>query len=583
MMSRVLKNKIWIIILVIQAFVVVLGFGMLRNVEKNLKEETYSKDVVVIGEGRQQWAPESALSLKRGSYEIDILYTTENETTCQAFMQTSYGDDYGDTVVLLKEANKKTFDMMLYRNVTEFYLVSSEATLNVDKIVVRETAQWSHMLYTLCILFMMLVDLFIWQKQHQSWENLTIEKKNAFVAVMTIGMLSSLPLFTNYLLNGADLSFHLMRIEGIAEGLRNGDFPVKMQPLWINDYGYPVSVMYGDLLLYVPALLRLAGFTLQTAYKVYLIGINVLTAFTSYQCGKKLSGNYKIGIVLSLLYTLSGYRLTNEIQRAAIGEVTAMVFMPIVFLGLWQLFSTEEKEKDRQSAMLLIIGYTGILESHLLSFAMVIWFSLFYCLVNGKKFIKRLRLLLVTAVVTIGVNLYYLVPMLDYMRREDMHVFHTQDIGMQSRGLFFPQLFQMFAVVTSKSFGYMAPVFYGIGDELIMSAGFPFAIVIGLYVWEHLAYKKKIVEEYGVGERKDARRILWMVLLSAWMSLYVFPWSILEENSQFGTILAPYQFPMRFTVAVMTFGLMLGAYALKYLKTVWGGIIAKVLSSVFVW
>ena len=58
-----------------------------------------------------------------------------------------------------------------------------------------------------------------------------------------------------------------------------------------------------------------------------------------------MSGNYRIGIVMSLLYTLSGYRLTNAIYRAAVGELTAIAFIPLVFLGLWQLFQEDDKTK----------------------------------------------------------------------------------------------------------------------------------------------------------------------------------------------------------------------------------------------
>ena len=302
------------------------------------------------------------------------------------------------------------------------------------------------MMYTLLVLIVASIDLFLWQKQHKKWKNLSNEKKTVCLAVLFIGIVASIPLFTDYLISGVDMNFHLMRIEGLAEGLRNGDFPVRMQPLWINDYGYPVSIMYGDLLLYIPAAFRLAGFTLQTVYKLYIVGINILTAYTSYKCGKKVSGNYRIGIVMSLLYTLSGYRLTNAIYRAAVGELTAIAFIPLVFLGLWQLFQEDDKTKWYQSGVLLVIGYTGILESHLLSFEMVILFSALYCLVNGRNFWRRLKMLFQTALFTIGVNLFFLVPMLDYMLTQDMQVLNGSTVDMQDYGLFFPQLSQMFRI-----------------------------------------------------------------------------------------------------------------------------------------
>lgn len=405
-----------------------------------MKENYYEGSAVPVYIEKQTEVPENAISLSYGSWEIELTYETENETNCTSYMQTAHGEDYGDTVVLLKEANEKKFDLMLYGNVTEFYIVSNEPTLNVHSITVRETNQWNRMMYTLLVLIVASIDLFLWQKQHKKWKNLSNEKKTVCLAVLFIGIVASIPLFTDYLISGVDMNFHLMRIEGLAEGLRNGDFPVRMQPLWINDYGYPVSIMYGDLLLYIPAAFRLAGFTLQTVYKLYIVGINILTAYTSYKCGKKVSGNYRIGIVMSLLYTLSGYRLTNAIYRAAVGELTAIAFIPLVFLGLWQLFQEDDKTKWYQSGVLLVIGYTGILESHLLSFEMVILFSALYCLVNGRNFWRRLKMLFQTALFTIGVNLFFLVPMLDYMLTQDMQVLNGSTVDMQDYGLFFHNL-----------------------------------------------------------------------------------------------------------------------------------------------
>ena len=65
--------------------------------------------------------------------------------------------------------------------------------------------------------------------------------------------------------NGADWSFHLSRIEGIANGLREGQFPVRVYSMAKDGYGYAPSLFYGELLLYFPAVLRLLGMSVQGA------------------------------------------------------------------------------------------------------------------------------------------------------------------------------------------------------------------------------------------------------------------------------------------------------------------------------
>ncbi len=556
--------------MITELIVLFWGAGMLHYAGSNLKENYYEGSAVPVYIEKQTGVPENAISLSYGSWEIELTYETENETNCTSYMQTAHGEDYGDTVVLLKEANEKKFDLMLYGNVTEFYIVSNEPTLNVHSITVRETNQWNRMMYTLLVLIVASIDLFLWQKQHKKWKNLSNEKKTVCLAVLFIGIVASIPLFTDYLISGVDMNFHLMRIEGLAEGLRNGDFPVRMQPLWINDYGYPVSIMYGDLLLYIPAAFRLAGFTLQTVYKLYIVGINILTAYTSYKCGKKVSGNYRIGIVMSLLYTLSGYRLTNAIYRAAVGELTAIAFIPLVFLGLWQLFQEDDKTKWYQSGVLLVIGYTGILESHLLSFEMVILFSALYCLVNGRNFWRRLKMLFQTALFTIGVNLFFLVPMLDYMLTQDMQVLNGSTVAMQDYGLFFPQLSQMFTFATNGSqLGILGPTSYGIGNEVLMGMGLPLAIIVCLYLWEQLVYKNERIEH--------SNKVFGLMLLSMWMTTYLFPWEILENIQGIGTLVAPYQFPWRFTGLTLGLGIILGSVALKNVQIVVGDTTKKVI------
>ena len=91
------------------------------------------------------------------------------------------------------------------------------------------------------------------------------ESANVWGALLAGACVASFPCFGYYLPDGFDLNFHLMRIEEIAGELKNLQFPVRMQTGWLGGYGYPVSIFYGDTLLYIPAVLRLIGFPLQTA------------------------------------------------------------------------------------------------------------------------------------------------------------------------------------------------------------------------------------------------------------------------------------------------------------------------------
>lgn len=54
--------------------------------------------------------------------------------------------------------------------------------------------------------------------------------------------------------------FYLMWIESIAQEIKDGILFVHMNVMINDDYGYPMLVFYGDLFLYIPALLKLVVF-----------------------------------------------------------------------------------------------------------------------------------------------------------------------------------------------------------------------------------------------------------------------------------------------------------------------------------
>ena len=153
-----------------------------------------------------------------------------------------------------------------------------------------------------------------------------------------------IPLFAGFL-DGNDTRFHLMRIEGITEGLRMGQFPVKIQPAWYEGYGYGCSVFYGDIFLYIPALLHLAGVSLQGSYQFYVLLVQAATIAVCAYSFLRIFDNRFIAFFGTVLYTLSVYRLMNMFVRGAVGEYTAMIFLPLLAYALTLLLKKEMKNK----------------------------------------------------------------------------------------------------------------------------------------------------------------------------------------------------------------------------------------------
>ena len=110
------------------------------------------------------------------------------------------------------------------------------------------------------------------------------EKKNIFWGLVCIAILASVPCMQNANLTGGDLGYHLMRIEGIKDGLKSGQFPIRIEPEWLFGHGYANSVFYCSTLLYFPAILRLLGFTVMTGYNAYCIAVTIATVGVAYYC-----------------------------------------------------------------------------------------------------------------------------------------------------------------------------------------------------------------------------------------------------------------------------------------------------------
>ena len=367
-------------------------------------------------------------------------------------------------------------------------------------------------------------------------------KWTAFLLLL-IFVLAEIPMLLPYIPKGGDLFFHMLRLGGLAQGLADGSFPVKIQPIWNNNYGDAVGVMYGDLLLVIPALLYNLGFTIDFAYKFYIFLINAGTIATCYICGKHLFKTQKATILGTAFYVLSPFRLCDLYARAAVGEHTAMMFLPIIVLGVYLIYYSTDADLQNSrltehSWIILALGYFGIVTSHVLSIIMVTAYLGLFALLNYKKTMsKRVFTDIVkAALLALLLSAYFLIPFVDYYIHVPMKVTNGARGIYSSSAATLPQIFGL----PLEREPHQASPLYGV-------------IIIAACI---LFFKKK-----GVRPKKGFGSVLLLAILSIWLSSNLFPYALVNHLIPFlyQKRLESMQFPWRWlTLSSVLCYLLLG-------------------------
>lgn len=270
---------------------------------------------------------------------------------------------------------------------------------------------------------LLLADLIVlgYYRYYRRWDS---RRQTVFLTLVFAAFLTSVPVFQEGLRTGKDVVFHLQRIDGIYRGILAGQFPVRIQPEWLYGHGYAASVFYGDIFLYFPAVLRMAGFTVEGACKCYLFAVNVATAAIAFYSFRRMTGDDLGGLSGSILYLGSPYRL-DCMFHIKMGRSGAMMFYPLVAVGFYLLFTEDvDSEEYKDIWKYLTLGFTGLLMTHMLSGLMVAVYATLACLVFVRRVFRKNTLLEIAkaAGCFIVLNLWFLVPFLDYMLHEKLKI-----------------------------------------------------------------------------------------------------------------------------------------------------------------
>lgn len=362
--------------------------------------------------------------------------------------------------------------------------------------------------------------------------------------------LACLPLFTDGILRGDDLEFHLTRIAHLAQGLQDGQFPVRLYSGMLNGYGYGAPLYYCDLFLYFPALLYNCMLPLQTCYKVYCVLVTAATAMTCWMSLRHIFGKKEIALAGTGLYLLAGYRLCNMYMRSAAGEYTAMIWLPLIVWGMYEIYR-QEKPVWRHW-MPLAVGMAGIIQCHVISFEIVSAFLLVFCLLNLKKTrqVSRLAAICKAAGVCVALCAWFLVPMLHSMATQDILGTQVLPTDVQDNGV---SLYELLALFPSQKDN---------NSRGTLGASLTFgAVAAACVLWRR--------DQWKTGEtaiQKLLQYSLGLGMVAAVFALNMFPWNSLLSHVE-GTfahkVLALPQFPWRYLI-ISTVLLTVAAAAALY-------------------
>lgn len=233
------------------------------------------------------------------------------------------------------------------------------------------------------------------ETESQKPETELCRKRHTFSGCFLVPLFSVLFCASLYIFpgirQGSDEPFHLARILSLADAIRAGIFPVKIHPQLCYGMGYGVGFFYDNAMLYFPALLIIAGVSLEVAYKLFALLVFILMTVSMYYSCLRLTGNRMVSSLCAAIYPLTNRIIIQLYFDFTIGNFCAAVFLPLAIAGVYIYL---RKGNDGKSGLgMFVIGFTGLLYTHaittLLAFFVCVFIILFNIqrLFHGKKFI----------------------------------------------------------------------------------------------------------------------------------------------------------------------------------------------------
>lgn len=378
-------------------------------------------------------------------------------------------------------------------------------------------------------------------------------KHITILALAAIWIFISFPVFTRHL-GWHDYAFHMQRISSLAQGLEY-DFPVYLYPGISMDYGYPLGIFYGDTFLYPFAfLVKMQWLTLLQAMQMYVFCRNAALVVVSFYSFQHIFHSNRAALFGCALYSASVWPLTNLYIRCALGEYTAMIFLPLLAAGTYDI---HKKENKKTGIILLSLAYTGLLRCHVITSILATAFLGLFILIEWRTFLQKKTAiaLLCSAGLSLLLNISFIAPLLSYYASVPLNI-------TKSEGGYLPIPAGSPGDKAGDGVSAALAQFYWISahvrDFFIWRSPASGVISVGIALMATFSIGLTLLLRPLIrGKQHCTPRLLNIILAlstcSLWLSSIYFPWYIVAKHtpSLFNVFVAKVQFGMRYTTIAL--------------------------------
>lgn len=245
------------------------------------------------------------------------------------------------------------------------------------------------------------------------------KKTISYVIILFVSIFACIPLFSKY----ADISTddgiqHIYRLVGTFSSLKEGNlFPVIMAE-FCNGFGYSWNIFYSPLTAYLPLVFKLFTSSFVLCLKLFIFTTMLLSGIYMYKLVFRITKSHKAGVISGIIYITAPYHLTDIYNRVAIAELATFTFLPIIFIGMFDLFN------ENKNSYYLVIGAIGLTLTHNVLTIYVAIFCLLYMIINYKKINKNIiRIVLIDILIILLCTSFYWIPLLEHYFVTEYEVF----------------------------------------------------------------------------------------------------------------------------------------------------------------